>query len=221
MQVLVIGGTGNTGQHIVQQLQARGDHVRVLSRQARRGADSGAIELVAGSITDPEAVRSAVAGMDGVVICVESANSSSSANAPEAVHHQGVENVIEAARAQNSHIVLVTQIYITRPEAYASIANIIAARDQGERALRRSGLPYTIVRPSWLTDNPPGQQAVRLEQGDTGEGSISRADVAAACVNALHDKEAQGKTFEMYNVPGAITDDWHHLFARLQTDDQE
>jgi len=156
--------------------------------------------------------------MERVVICVESSNSSGEVNAPEAVHHHGIVNVVEAARAQNSHIVLVTQIYITRHEAYASVANIIAARGQGELALRLSGLPYTIVRPSWLTDELGGRLAVRLEQGDTGEGSVARADVAAACVHALHEEAALSKTFEMYNVPGDPPSDWHTLFTQLKVD---
>lgn len=218
MQILVIGGTGNTGRHIVKQLQAQGDSVRVLSRGAGVGSATMGAEMVAGSITDANAVRAAVQGMDGVVICVESANSDTAPNAPEVVHHEGVVNVIDAARAQNTHIVLVTQIYITRPQAFAAVANVIAARDRGERALRQSGLPYTIVRPSWLTNNPAGQQAIRLEQGDTGKGQIARADVAQACVQALHNAAARGKTFEVYNEPGNPPLDWRAMFQALAED---
>jgi NAD(P)H-binding len=60
-----------------------------------------------------------------------------------------------------------------------------------------------IVRPSWLTDEPGGQRAIRFEQGDAGEGEIARADVAAVVVAALGSARARGKTFEIYNQPGA------------------
>jgi uncharacterized protein YbjT (DUF2867 family) len=218
MNVLVIGGTGNTGQHIVRRLLERGDRVRVLSRHAEQMTSLKGAEILGGSITAAASVKAAAEGMDAVIICVESANSSQSANAPEAVHHQGVVNVIEAVRQQRTHIVLVTQIYITRPQAYPSVANIIAARRLGENALRQSGLPYTIVRPSWLTDEAAGKQAIRLEQGDTGEGNIARTDVAQACVQALSDQAAQGKTFELYNAPGDPPSDWHELFVQLGPD---
>lgn len=56
--------------------------------------------------------------------------------------------------------------------------NIIHWRGEAEAALRASGQPYTIVRPSWLTDDAGGRQALRLEQGDSGEGRVARVDVA-------------------------------------------
>lgn len=218
MKVLVIGGTGNTGQHIVRQLLERGDQVRILSRGAEQITSLQGADRVSGSITDAASVKTATTNIHAVVICVESSNSSGSANSPESVHHQGIINLIDAVRGQRSHIVLVTQIYVTRPQAYPAVANIIAARDLGERALRASGLPYTIVRPSWLTNEPGGRQAVRLEQGDTGEGSIARADVVAVCVHALHDEAARSKTFEMYNVASDPPSDWHTLFTQLKVD---
>jgi hypothetical protein len=44
---------------------------------------------------------------------------------------------------------------------------------RSERLVRLSGVPYTIVRPGWL-DNGPAGRHVTIEQGDTGEGSITR-----------------------------------------------
>jgi NAD(P)H-binding len=75
-----------------------------------------------------------------------------------------------------------------------------------------------IVRPSWLTDDPGGQRAIRFEQGDTGEGEISRGDVATVVVAALGSARARGKTFEIYNQPGAPPEDWDAAFAGLTRD---
>jgi hypothetical protein len=75
------------------------------------------------------------------------------------------------------------------------------------------------VRPSWLTDAAGGRQALRLEQGDSGDGQVARADVATVCVQALLQPAARGKTFEVYGAPGAPPHEWGALFAALQPDE--
>jgi uncharacterized protein YbjT (DUF2867 family) len=210
---LVIGGAGRTGRHIVDRLRREGGAVKVLSRHPDRVPDG--VEAIAGDITRPESVQVAASGVDTIVIVVESAmNDDGSPNAPTAVHDTGTANVIAAADGR--HVVMVSQIYITRPEAFPAAADVIAARGRGEQALRDSGLPYTIVRPSWLTDDPGGRQALRLEQDDAGDGQVSREDVAEAVVEALSHAEARGKTFELYGEPGEPPADWASSFAALR-----
>lgn len=75
------------------------------------------------------------------------------------------------------------------------------------------------MRPSWLTDAAGGHQAIRLEQGDSGEGQVSRADVATVCVHALLQPAARGKTFEVYGAPSAPPHAWGALFAAIQPDE--
>jgi uncharacterized protein YbjT (DUF2867 family) len=84
--------------------------------------------------------------------------------------------------------------------------------------LRASGRPYTIVRPSWLTDEPGGEKRIRFEQGDTGEGKIACADVAAVVIAAIGSTNARGKTFEIFNEPGAPPTDWEAALAALAED---
>lgn len=210
--ILVIGGGGRTGRLIVARLLRDERDVRVL---ARHGGDVDA-DVVIGTITSRDDVRRAAGDAGGVVVIVES-SVAPGPNGPEAVHFHGVENVLAAAPPAAA-IVLVTQIYITRPEAYESVRDVILARRRGEQALRASGRPYTIVRPSWLTDEPGGEQAIRFEQGDSGEGQIARADVAAVVGAVLSSTRARGKTFEIYNEPGAPATDWDAAFAVLGED---
>jgi nucleoside-diphosphate-sugar epimerase len=64
LTVLVTGATGFLGASLVNDLRARGEHVRVLARSPRKAArlsDQGA-ETVLGDITDPRAVADAVDG---------------------------------------------------------------------------------------------------------------------------------------------------------------
>merc|ERR1712187_478631 len=61
------------------------------------------------------------------------------------------------------------------------------------------GLGYTVVRPGGLTrDAPLGVSAVELNQGDDKSGRISRADVAAICVESVESAAAFDTTFECY-----------------------
>ena len=211
---LVIGGAGRTGRHIVDRLRDDGATVKVLSRNPDRVPDG--VEAIGGDITRADSVPAAMRGVDSVVLVVESAmNDDGSPNSPTAVHDEGTGNVIAAA-ANGLRVVMVSQIYITRPEAFPDAGDVIAARARGEQALRDSGLAQTIVRPSWLTDDPGGRQALRLEQGDTGDGQVARADVAEAVAQALTHPEARGKTFELYGEPGAPPTDWGSLFSVLR-----
>jgi uncharacterized protein YbjT (DUF2867 family) len=214
--ILVIGGTGRTGRLIVAGLLADGQSARVLSRRSAPGLIPGA-DIVSGDVTQPDDVAHAFEGVTGAVIVVESAMDDSGPNSPDEVHRRGAEHVIAAAREGGARIVLVSQIYITRAHEHPEIAGIIRARAAAEQALRESGLPYAIVRPSWLTA-AGGGAGVRLEQGDRGDGEISRADVAEACVAALRHSSAVGKTFELYNDPAAPRPDWEAAFAALAPD---
>jgi uncharacterized protein YbjT (DUF2867 family) len=130
--------------------------------------------------------------------------------------YQGVVHALRSA-PDARYFVVVSQIYVTRKDhSMNHSGRLLDWRLRGEDAVRASGLPYTIVRPGWLTDQVPGR-GVRLEQGDRGDGSITRSDVAAACVAALADPGARGKTFEIFNAPGPARA-WSELFAGLAAD---
>ena len=59
----------------------------------------------------------------------------------------------------------------------------------------KSGLDYTIVRPTRLTDEP-GDGRIRV--GDhVGRGTVPREDVAATIAATLHEPTTIGKLFEL------------------------
>lgn len=206
---VVVGGTGRTGRLVVSRLAAEGHDVVVASRGTTEippGARPATMDLAA-----PEAT--VFAGAEGVVIAVEPPKEPERA---EAVMHHGVAAVAELAAREDVPLVLVSQIYLTRPAEHPEMAARIEARARGEAALRASGAQYTIVRPSWLHDLPV--DGVRVEQGDTGDGRVSRATVADAVVAALFDPSASGKTFELYDDPDSPRPDWSTVFAALGHD---
>lgn len=204
MSYLVIGGTGRTGRYLVDLLRPHGRSVIVGSRQPRGG---GTVAVDLAHQLDSRVLD----GIDGVVVSVEPPTDDAGA---DAVMNRGIALLAGLAAQQHTHVVLVSQIYITRADQHPELAGIIGARAAGEQALRDSGAPYTIVRPAWLTNAPA--TGGRLEQGDRGDGTVSRETVARACVEALLHPEARGKTFELYD--SADAPDWTTSFAALLPD---
>ncbi|HWL10598.1 MAG TPA: NAD-dependent epimerase/dehydratase family protein [Planctomicrobium sp.] len=66
MHALVTGGGGFLGRYIVEQLQARGDDVRIFSRSAFPDLTATGVDVHRGTLVDPTAVSKAVSGMDAV-----------------------------------------------------------------------------------------------------------------------------------------------------------
>ncbi|KAG5562022.1 hypothetical protein RHGRI_004905 [Rhododendron griersonianum] len=73
---------------------------------------------------------------------------------------------------------------------------ILTFKLKGEDLIRESGIPYTIVRPCALTEEPAGADLI-FDQGDNITGKISREEVARICVAALESPYACDKTFEV------------------------
>ncbi|GAA3436571.1 SDR family oxidoreductase [Kutzneria kofuensis] len=222
--VTVVGGAGRTGRLVARRLLAAGAEVRVASRSATRGAK----DLVADGarafdvdVRDGSGLEAALAGARAVVYSVEPGTDNSGPNRPETTMYQGVRRVLELCPPDLGRFVLVSSIYVTHPEhQFNEWGRLLDWRLRGEDAVRASGLPYTVIRPSWLIDrHNRGIAAVRLGQGDQGDGQVSREDVAEACVQAIALPEAAGLTFEMYNKAGAAPDSWSPLFSALVKDD--
>ncbi|KHN48016.1 hypothetical protein glysoja_015486 [Glycine soja] len=76
---------------------------------------------------------------------------------------------------------------------------ILTFKLKGEDLLRESGIPYAIVRPCALTEEPAGANLI-FDQGDNITGKISREEIALMCVAALDSPYACDKTFEVKSV---------------------
>jgi uncharacterized protein YbjT (DUF2867 family) len=70
MTTLVTGATGNTGRHVVAELVRRGERVRALTRNPAAAAFPAGVEIVGGTHTAPEALGSALDGVDRLHVTV-------------------------------------------------------------------------------------------------------------------------------------------------------
>jgi uncharacterized protein YbjT (DUF2867 family) len=220
-RILVAGATGGTGQAVVSQALAEGYAVRALVRDeavARRvlGDD---VELVVAQLDDSASLRRALAAVD-VVISALGAKAPDGPGRPEKVDYEGVRNLAVAASVAGiRQFVLVSSRGVTGPESdfSKSFGNILRWKREGEKAVATSGVPYTIIRPGGLTDEPAGLGAISIEQGDRPlvSTTIARADVARVCLEALRHPGAKDQSFELLRTKGGVQQEWAALFAGL------
>ncbi len=98
------------------------------------------------------------------------------------------------------------------------LGGILTWKLRGEDAVRESTIPYTIIRPCALTEEPGGQALV-FEQGDNIRGKVSREDIAELCIKVLEQPKACNVTFEVKEeANGADLSNWDNLFLGLKTD---
>ena len=96
MKVLVTGGGGFLGFHVVKMLRARGDDVRTIARGDYPKLASIGAEHVRGDLADMASALVAVDGVDAVVHVAAKAGVWGKASAYEASNVQATQNVIDA-----------------------------------------------------------------------------------------------------------------------------
>ncbi len=223
--VLVAGATGRTGNAVVVQLLVDGYKVRALVRDPvkAKAAFGDKVTYAIADVTDPATLAPAMKGVDAVISAI-GAKGAKGASRPEVIDYAGVRNLAVAASVAGvKQFVLVSSRAVTQENHPLNrmFGDVLKWKLKGENALRDSGVPYTIIRPGGLTDDPAGQSAFILEQGDrviTGQSRIARADLATICVQALRYPGALNRTFETSTLPGSPITDWPAVFAKLQPD---
>lgn len=98
-QVLVTGGTGYLGRHLVGKLLAAGRKVRILARPASDVSGLDGAEIVRGDVTDAGAVGRALAGVSRVFHLAAETRDGQPAEVYDRVNHRAVTALLEAASA--------------------------------------------------------------------------------------------------------------------------
>jgi uncharacterized protein YbjT (DUF2867 family) len=224
--VLVAGATGQTGQHIVRQLQQAGYRVHALVRDPAKARTllGPEVTYLQGDVKDPATLGAALSGVDAVISSI-GARGKEGPDRPEMIDYQGVRNLVDAAKAAKvRQFVMVSSRGTTQPDHPLNrmFGNVLAWKLKGEDYLRASGLAYTVVRPGGLLNETAGKSDIAFEQGDRRFGgsalTIPREDVAMVCVQALKYPEAKFRTFEIHRTEGPPVSDWKAKFAVLKPD---
>lgn len=119
---------------------------------------------------------------------------------------------IQAYKAPRPQIVLVSSAGVERnarigddqearkkdiPIVQLNPGNVLNHKYTGENALRAAGLPYTVVRPTGMSDDLEGPGVLESSQGDLISGKVTRDEVAAVIAAAVAMPTATNKTFEI------------------------
>ncbi|HEX7746815.1 MAG TPA: NAD(P)H-binding protein [Micromonosporaceae bacterium] len=143
--ILVTGGTGTLGRHVVPRLRQAGYDVRVLSRRDR--PDQDGIRFLRGDLASGEGVESAVAGVGTIVHCASSYRGD-----PEAAR-----NLVQAAlRSESPHLVYISIVGVDRIPLKGRIDRAMfgyyGSKLATERIVAGSGLPWTTLRATQFHD---------------------------------------------------------------------
>ncbi len=190
MKILVIGGTGTVGSHVVPGLAAGGHAVRVLTRSSTKAqAAPAGIEARVGDLTDPMGLGMAFDGVEGVFLL----NALSPTEAQE-----GLAAIEWCKRAGVRKVVYLS---VQAADEALHIPHF-GSKVVIEMALARSGIDHTILRPNnfFQNDNRSGGALIGYGLypqpiGDKGLSRVDVRDVADAAVASFTDPAASNQTF--------------------------
>lgn len=217
--VLVVGASGSIGRFVAAEALYAGYETRVLVRHPDQvSLFPEGVHVLVGGFNTPDAVSDALERVESIVF-----TQGVYGNDPEEterVNYGAVRNVLLALRTP-TRVALMTTLGVTKPTHGHDW------KRRGERLLRASGLPYTIVRPGWFDYNGSDQHRLVMLQGDRrwagdpSDGVISRRQLAQVLVASLSSDPADRKTFELVAETGTAPADLDPLFTALQNDPEQ
>jgi nucleoside-diphosphate-sugar epimerase len=228
LKVLVTGGAGFLGRHLVAALQERGDEVRVLDRPSEHSErlTNHDVAFYAGDIRLPATLREPMQGVEGVVHLAAMSAVWRPMDEYQAVNVTGTENVCRAAlAAQVQRLVHISSwtVYGMGTRQPVSEDSPLAPLNEpysvtkvlGDRLVRRmiveDQLPATIIRPDTIFGPGDhvhiGRMAERLRARRSiivGSGRnempfVYVDDVVQALLLALDRPEAVGQAYNIAN----------------------
>lgn len=188
----VTGATGQLGNWVVAKLKERtsAENIVALVRNPEKVTDEG-IEARAFDYDKPEGLAESLKGIDTLLLI------SGSEIGQRARQHN---NVINAAKEAEVNWIVYTSLLHADTTSISLAGEHVAT----EKALAESGIPYTILRNGWYTENYTGSVPGSVEAGafvgSAGDGKISsaaRVDYAEAAAVVLTSEGQEGKVYEL------------------------
>lgn len=212
--VLIVGASGSIGRLAVAEALRAGFTTTALVRDAnQRSLFPDDTRVIVGDPTDADTLVEALHGVTAIVFT----QGTYSNDDAEQVNYRPVHAVLNALKTP-ARIALMTALGVTKPTPGHDW------KRRGERLVRASGLPYTIVRPGWFDYNEPDEHQLVMLQGDTrwagnaSDGVVSRQQIAEVLIASLTSATADRKTFELVADKGEAQSNLTPVFGALQPD---
>jgi len=150
MKIVVTGGAGFLGSHLVDALVERGHAVTVFDRHRSRWLPATAAAMVTGDLLEVDALAAAIAGHDAIYHLAGFADLNAARTRPlDTVHANvvGTVNLLEAARAAGiARFLFASTVYVYSREGGFYRCSKQACETYIEEYGRAFGLGYTVLR---------------------------------------------------------------------------
>jgi len=209
LKLVVLGGTGFVGRHLVARLAADGHAVTLLSRNLgahdQRLLPPGVV-LRETDVYDPDALRSAFAGADAVLNLVGILNEKGdNGRGFRRAHVELTKLVIAAMQLAGVRRLL----QMSSLNAGRGRSHYLKSRGEAEAAVKASGLDWTIFEPSVIFGDGDGlfcrfaallklAPVLPLARAQARFAPVYVGDVVEAMVRALRDRRSRGEVYELY-----------------------
>ena len=189
-RILVIGGTGTVGRHVVSQLRAAGAQVRALVRNPSAAQLPPQVEVVCGDLTLPDTLDECLEGIDAVFLVW---------TAPPAAVTPALERITKLFR----RIVYLSAPLKTAHPLFQQPNLLKTMFEQIEQLIEASGVQWTFLRPGMFAANSMSWWAPQIRAGGvvrwpylaTPTAPIDERDIAAVAVRALCEDRHAGAEY--------------------------
>lgn len=191
--ILVTGATGTIGSEVRRLLAAKRQPVRAMTRNPAKISRTSGAEVVRADFDDPASLQEAVTGIHAVFLLT----------APETPTPRHDLALLRAARTAGVARVVKLSAIGTGEKA-GNGETVGSWHLDAERALRASGMAWTVLRPSvfasntlsWAAAVKAGEPVPNMT-GSGRQGVIDPRDVAAAAAETLLSAAAAGRTYTL------------------------
>ena len=205
MNVIVAGGSGFLGQHLVSELTRQGHQVAVLSRGTRNTSKTDEVEHIACDVAAGKLPLERMRDFDAIINLIGIKRQSGRQTFKRA-HVDATRHLIEAAKQVGLRRFVHISVVAARPDARHGYHD---TKWQAEELVRESGLDFTILKPGVIYGRGDDMithlvKMIRfcplfpvVGKGTSLLQPVSGEDVARVAAAALQRDISIGKTYEV------------------------